>query len=69
LPRYRSGAKADEHVAGKVTRMQAPVLAVQDALPRVLKVGDPIFIGDVISTGKGARIEVEMTDDGILTLG
>ena len=67
---FSAGAAiADDHVAGKVVRMQAPVIAVQDALPRVLKIGDPIFIGDVISTGKGARVEVEMTDDGILTLG
>jgi hypothetical protein len=66
---FAGATQADEHVAGTVTRMQTPVLAVQDALPRILKVGDPIYIGDVISTGKDARIEVEMTDDGILTLG
>lgn len=66
---FAGAAVADDHIAGKVLRMQAPVIAMQDALPRVLKVGDPIFIGDVISTGKGARVEVEMTDDGILTLG
>lgn len=61
---FAGAAQADEHVAGTVTRMQAPVLAVQDALPRILKVGDPIYIGDFISTGKDARIEVEISEVG-----
>ena len=62
-------AAADEHTAGTVVRLQAPVLAVQDALPRVLSVGDPVFVGDVISTGKGARIQVRMIDDSVFNLG
>ena len=42
---------------------------MQDALPRALKVGDKILRGDVISTGTGARLEMKMLDDAVMTLG
>jgi len=61
-------AQKDE-VAGTVTRIQGAAVAMQDALPRVLKAGDKIRTGDVISTGKDARIEVRMFDDGLISLG
>ncbi len=65
-----TGARAaDGDVAGTVLRLQATAVAVQDAVPRVLAVGQPIFIGDVLSTGKGSRLEVRMIDDAIMTLG
>ena len=44
----------DDLVNGVVTRLQGNAVAMQDALPRTLKVGDKILNDDVISTGKGA---------------
>lgn len=60
---------ADGDRVGTVSRLQKSAIAIQDALPRILAVGDEILIGDVISTGKGARIEVTMIDDTVMTLG
>lgn len=59
----------EEDLAGSVVRLQGNAIAMQDALPRPLKVGDKILRGDVISTGKGARLEVRMLDDAVMTLG
>jgi hypothetical protein len=59
----------DDNVAGTVLRLQASAVAVQDAVPRALAVGEPIYVGDVLSTGKGARLEVRMIDDAVMTLG
>ena len=64
-----SFAFAAEDVAGTVTRLKGSAVAMQDALPRVLKVGDKILRGDVISTGAGARLEMKMLDDAVMTLG
>lgn len=58
-----------EEVAGVVVRLQGNAVAMQDALPRPLKESDKIFRGDVISTGKGTRIEMRMLDDAVMTLG
>jgi hypothetical protein len=60
---------ADDDPAGKVTRVQGAAMAMQNALPRALKVGDTILAGDVLSTGQGARLEVTMVDETVLTLG
>jgi len=62
-------AAGDEDVVGKVVRLQGAAVAMQDALPRPLKAGDDVLAGDVISTGKGARLEMKMVDDAVLTLG
>ena len=59
----------DDPVNGVVTRLQGNAVAMQDAIPRPLKVGDNILSGDVISTGKDARLELRMIDDGVITLG
>ena len=59
----------DESQAGEVTRLKGDAVAVQDARPRVLALRELVFVGDVISTGPGARLEVRMIDDSILTLG
>jgi hypothetical protein len=59
----------EEDVAGIVERLQGTAVAMQDALPRVLNVGDKILRGDVISTGLGARVEMRMLDDAVMTLG
>ena len=59
----------DDLVNGVVTRLQGNAVAMQDAIPRPLKVGDNILNGDVISTGKDSRLELRMIDDGVITLG
>jgi len=59
----------EEDIAGTVVRLQGQAVAMQDAFPRVLKDGDKILRGDVISTGKGARLEMQMLDDAVMTLG
>jgi len=56
-------------VIGQVTRLQKTVFAMQDAFPRKLEVGSDIQLGDVISTGKGARIEIVLSDGAEVTLG
>jgi len=62
-------ADAAEDVAGTVTRLKGVAFAMQDAMPRSLKVGDKVLRGDVISTGPGARLEMTMLDDAVMTLG
>ena len=64
-----SSQAADDELAGKVSRIQGAAMAMQNALPRPLKFGDAILAGDVLSTGKDARLEVTMVDDTVLTLG
>ena len=56
-------------VIGEVTKIQKTAFAMQDALPRKLEVGSNIQLGDVISTGKGARIEIVLNDGAEVTLG
>ncbi len=61
------GAVGD--IAGRIVRLKGAATAMQDAQPRGLKDGDAIFRGDVISTGRAARLEMKMLDDAIMTLG
>ncbi len=56
-------------VIGTVTKIQKTVYAMQDALPRKLEEGSDVQLGDVISTGKGARIQIVLNDDTEVTLG
>jgi len=56
-------------VIGQVSKIQKAVFAMQDALPRKLEVGSDVLLGDVISTGKGARIEIILSDGAEVTLG
>jgi len=67
-PRPAPGAGGVDDIAGNVIRMQGTAVAMQDARPRVLKPGDPIYIGDVLSTGERAILEIRMIDDGMFTL-
>ncbi len=60
---------AADDVAGTVVRLKGSAIAMQDAVPRVLKAGAKILRGDVISTGPGARLEIRMLDDAVMTLG
>jgi len=62
-----SGEKAEK--AGVVSRLRGAAVAVLDAVPRVLGVGAAIYIGDVLSTGPDARLEIKMHDDGLFQLG
>ena len=59
----------DGDVAGQVLRLQNSAMAMQDAVPRPLKVGSEILVGDVISTGKATRIEFSLNDGSKMTLG
>ncbi|MBG07088.1 MAG: hypothetical protein CMM59_23795 [Rhodospirillaceae bacterium] len=63
------GDVTSEDEAGTVVRLEGVALAIQDALPRVLKPGEKIYIGDILSTGKEARLEVKINDGTIFNLG
>jgi len=56
-------------VVGKITRIQQSAIALQDAEPRVLSEGSEIQLGDIISTGRDARVEIVMSDGAEVTLG
>lgn len=62
-------AATNLNVAGTVKGLKGSVLAVQDAQVRILKTGDDVYIGDILSTGIDARLEVTMIDDGSFKLG
>ena len=64
-----SYAQSETDVIGTVTQIQKAAVALQDALPRVLSVGSDIQLGDIISTGKGARLKFELNDGTEVTLG
>ena len=59
----------EDDKAGSVVRLKGSALAVQDAIPRVLKKGDPVYVGDVLSTGRDSRLRIKTLDGGIFTLG
>jgi ferric-dicitrate binding protein FerR (iron transport regulator) len=66
------GARAavdEERKAGTVTRVRGTAVALQDAVPRPLEDGSPVYLGDVLSTGPDARLEIRMIDGGMFTLG
>ena len=60
-------SSVDDTKAGIVTRIQSSAIAIQDAAPRILEVGSSIFINDIVSTGKDARVEIRMIDDTVIT--
>ena len=59
----------DTGPAGVVSRVQGSALAVKNAMPRILAPGDPVGIGDVLSTGVDSRLEIVLADDTVFTLG
>ena len=67
LARPAAAQSADE-LAGRIVRLKGAASAMQDAVPRLLKTDDPIFRGDVISTGREARLEMKMLDEAVVTL-
>lgn len=62
-------AGLEKDVAGQVHRIKGSALAVQNAQVRVLKEGDDILIGDILSTGNESRLEIAMIDEGRFKLG
>lgn len=54
---------------GTVVRVQAFAEAVTMTKRRVLDVNAPIYKNDLLVTGSGARLEVELIDETSLTLG
>ena len=65
----RRPALGQEPPAGIVERVQGSALAVLNADVRPLAPGVEIFIGDILSTGAGSRLEIRMRDDAIFVLG
>ena len=55
--------------AGQVTRVKGSAVAVQNAKTRVLAAGSSVYVGDILSTGEGGRLEIRMIDGGLFTLG
>ncbi len=59
----------DDEAVGTVVKIKGAAFAMQDAIPRKLDAKSTIFIGDVISTGKGSRLAIKMIDDAHFNLG
>lgn len=55
-------------LAGKVTRIQGEATVQRGQAPVPLAVDDAVFVGDALSTGVEARLELEMNDGTLLTL-
>ncbi len=69
LDTFSAKAAPEENVAGTVKYVTGSALAVQNAEIRQLKVGDPVMIGDILSTGSDSRLEIAMVDNGNFKLG
>lgn len=54
---------------GAVAKVQARAEATQNATTRALAVAAPVYFGDRLQTGPGARLEARLADDTVLTLG
>jgi hypothetical protein len=61
-------AAAQPVPAGVVDRIQGQALAVQNANVRPLTPGSEVFVGEILSTGSDARLEIRLFDDSIFTL-
>jgi hypothetical protein len=66
---FTAYADFDKNVAGKVHMVNGSALAVQNAEVRILKEGDDVLIGDILSTGAQSRLEIAMMDEGRFRLG
>ncbi len=58
----------DDEVVGKVTELSGSAVAMQDAMPRALKNGADIRIGDVLSTARDSRLQIKMVDEAEFSL-
>jgi len=56
-------------VVATVSRIEKAAVAMQDAFPRPLEVGSEVQLGDIASTGKGARLELTFADGTTVRLG
>jgi hypothetical protein len=61
-------AAAQSVPAGVVEQVQGQGLAVQNANVRPLTPGAEVFVGEILSTGSDACLEISMHDDAIFTL-
>ena len=61
-------AAAQPVPVGVVERVQGSALAVQNGNVRSLTPGAKVFLGEILSTGSDARLEIRLHDDAIFTL-
>jgi hypothetical protein len=64
-----SAQQQNSDVVATVSRIEKAAVAMQDALPRSLEVGSEVQLGDIISTGKDARLELTFSDGTSVKLG
>ena len=64
-----SAASETDEVVGSVVKLKGSAIAMQDAMPRILKLQAPILMGDVVSTGKNSRVAIKMIDEAQFNLG
>ncbi|MEW5775090.1 MAG: hypothetical protein AB1916_16355, partial [Thermodesulfobacteriota bacterium] len=54
---------------GHVAALSGSVTAQGTDALRQLKVGDPVFAKDVLSTGAGSTVEIKFVDDSVFSQG
>lgn len=64
-----SGPLQAANLAGKVDRQKGEASRTGVGKASPLNVGSPVFVGDLIITGAGARLIIELNDKATLTLG
>jgi len=62
------GAAPEPVLAGKVTRLQGKAFVQRGQVPEPLALDDAVFLGDALSTGPEARLELELADGTVITL-
>ncbi len=62
-------ADSDPDAAGEVARLHGSLAAEAASGERALTETDPVFSGETLRTGPGARARIAMRDGGVLTLG
>lgn len=63
-----SAHAASGDTMGRVSRVQGQVLASFEGVTRPLALQDKVLTGDLLRTGKDARLEITVTDNTVLTL-
>lgn len=64
-----SAQQQNSDVVATVSRIEKAAVAMQDAFPRPLELGSEVQLGDIISTGKEARLELTFSDGTTVKLG
>lgn len=62
-------AQAEPTLAGYVTRVRGEVQVLAGVKAQTLALGNPLYLGQRISTGADARLEARLKDGSVLTLG